>query len=80
MNEWTVYILKCSDGKYYVGCTGNFDSRISRHNQGTVEFTKTRRPLVVVLRLLFPDKYKAYQFEKYLKSGSGREFMRRHFI
>ena len=26
------------------------------------------------------DKYKAYEFEKYLKSGSGRAFIKKHFI
>jgi len=26
------------------------------------------------------DKYKAFKFEKYLKSGSGRAFIKRHLI
>ncbi|HLG03692.1 MAG TPA: GIY-YIG nuclease family protein [Bacteroidia bacterium] len=29
METWTVYILKCSDGTYYVGCTNNLDDRFN---------------------------------------------------
>jgi hypothetical protein len=30
--------------------------------------------------LEFPDEGRARQFEKYLKSGSGRAFMKRHLL
>ncbi|WP_221405241.1 GIY-YIG nuclease family protein [Roseivirga seohaensis] len=32
----TVYILKCSDDSTYVGCTGNLEERLKRHNKGEV--------------------------------------------
>jgi putative endonuclease len=76
----TVYILKCSDSTHYVGCTSNLDKRIVRHNRGEVKYTKSRLPIEVLLTINFPDKYKAYQFEKYLKSGSGRAFMNKRFL
>ncbi|MFZ6013826.1 MAG: GIY-YIG nuclease family protein [Bacteroidota bacterium] len=31
---WTVYILKCSDGKFYTGCTSDLDDRMKRHHAG----------------------------------------------
>jgi predicted GIY-YIG superfamily endonuclease len=71
---WTVYILKCSDNTYYVGCTSDLNKRLVRHNRGDVKYTSTRLPLTVVHQSIFPDKYKAYDFEIYLKSGSGRAF------
>jgi len=71
---WTVYILKCSDGTYYVGCTSNISDRLTRHNRGDVQYTSSRLPLKVVHQSIFYDKYKAYEFERYLKSGSGRAF------
>ena len=77
---WTVYILLCSDQSYYTGCTNNFEDRFTRHQKGYIAYTKTRRPLLLVIKIDFPNKYKAYEFEKYLKSGSGKAFMRRHFV
>lgn len=80
METWTVYLLSCADEKIYVGCTQDFEARLERHQRGYVEFTKPRLPVTVILTIAFRDKYKAYEFERYLKSGSGREFARRHFI
>jgi predicted GIY-YIG superfamily endonuclease len=80
MNTWTVYILKCSDDSYYVGCTSNIEDRLLRHNKGYVTSTKYRIPALLITSIQFNDKYKAYQFEKYLKTGSGRAFMNKRFI
>jgi len=77
---WTVYILKCSDGSTYTGCTSNLDQRLTRHNKGQVHYTSTRLPVTVIISINFQDKYKAYNFEKYLKSGSGRAFAKRHYL
>ena len=71
---WTVYILKCCDNTYYVGCTNDINARLIRHNRGDVQYTSSRLPIEVVHQSIFYDKYKAYEFEKYLKSGSGRAF------
>lgn len=71
----TVYILKCADGSHYVGCTNNLENRLVRHRRGEVSYTKPRLPLEVITTIVFQDKYKAYAFEKYLKSGSGRTFI-----
>jgi putative endonuclease len=47
---------------------------------GEVSYTSSRLPIEVLVTIEFKVKYMAYVFEKYLKSGSGREFMRRHFL
>lgn len=73
--SWTVYILLCNDGSHYVGCTNNLDDRLVRHGRGEVHYTSTRLPVTLITHIVFQDKYKAYEFEKYLKSGSGRAFM-----
>ena len=73
-----VYILKCADGKPYTGCTENTSERLERHNRGYVPATADRLPVKLITYIAFDDKYKAYAFEKYLKSGSGRAFMGRH--
>ncbi|MCX6334675.1 MAG: GIY-YIG nuclease family protein [Bacteroidia bacterium] len=76
---WYVYILKCSNGQFYTGCTNNLEDRISRHNMGQVVATKENLPVEIVTYIAFKDKYKACDFEKYLKSGSGRAFSFKHF-
>jgi putative endonuclease len=80
MGIWTVYILKCHDKSFYVGCTSNLDNRIIRHEKGYVKSTKNRIPVTVATTIVFIDKYKAFEFEKYLKTGSGRAFMNKRLI
>jgi putative endonuclease len=75
-----VYILLCSNGDYYKGCTNNIEERLHRHQSGWVEATKTVLPVELIFYSAFNDKNKAYEFEKYLKSGSGRAFMKKHFV
>jgi putative endonuclease len=77
---WFVYILKCSDENLYTGCTENLDDRLKRHNSGYVQATKLRLPVALITYIAFTDKYKAFAFEKYLKSGSGRAFLNKRLI
>jgi len=43
-----VYILRCADGSYYVGCTTNLEQRIAQHHAGTFTgYTSSRRPIEV---------------------------------
>jgi predicted GIY-YIG superfamily endonuclease len=78
--EWTVYILKCNDESHYVGCTQDFENRLNKHLKGLVTSTKYRLPVSPITKIVFTDKYKAYFFEKYLKSGSGRAFMNKRLV
>lgn len=80
METWIVYILLCSDGKPYTGCTNNFDQRLAAHESGYVAATRLRLPVALILKITFYEKYKAFAFEKYLKSGSGIAFSRKHFL
>ncbi len=44
-----VYIVRCSDGTYYVGCTVDLRERQRTHNEGHgAEFTVARRPVRLV--------------------------------
>ena len=77
---YAVYILKCADGKPYTGCTENLEERLERHSSGYVPATATRLPIELITYTIFENKYKAFEFEKYLKSGSGRAFLHKHLI
>lgn len=73
-----VYSLKCKDG-YYIGCTDDLKNRIDRHQKGHVPATKDRLPISLEFYIAIQDKYKAFELEKYFKSGSGRAFINKHF-
>ena len=77
---YSVYILKCADGKAYTGCTENLKERLQRHDNGYVPATENRRPVTLLTYVVFSDKYRAFEFEKYLKSGSGRAFIKKHLV
>lgn len=80
MLPYAVYILKCNDGSYYTGCSSNIENRIKAHQNGEVKYTKNRLPVELVHLSLFIDKKKAYDFERYLKSGSGIAFRNKRLI
>ncbi|HLC49186.1 MAG TPA: GIY-YIG nuclease family protein [Candidatus Andersenbacteria bacterium] len=73
-----VYILKLSDDTLYIGSASNLQKRLIDHKQGIVSSTKNHRPVHVKWFCSFPEKIKAMQFEKYLKSGSGFSWRKRH--
>jgi putative endonuclease len=75
-----VYILVSEgDGrKHYVGCTRALKDRIRKHNAGGCPHTAKHRPWRLETCVAFRDREKAVAFEAYLKTGSGREFARRH--
>lgn len=75
---WYVYILRCSDTSIYTGCTNNLTNRLERHNTGQVKATRKVYPVKLITYITFTDKYKAYNFERYLKQASGRAFAKRH--
>lgn len=71
-----VYIIQSitDPSKVYVGCTQDLKKRISNHNFGTTFHTKKYKPWELVVYIAFEKRQKAYEFEEYLKSGSGRAF------
>jgi len=74
------YILFCNDNTYYTGCTENLKERFERRSKGYVDSTKGKLPVKLIFYCAFNDKYKAYEFEKYLKSGSGIAFRNKHLV
>jgi putative endonuclease len=75
-----VYLLtsEMDPDRHYVGLTDNLENRLEAHNSGKVSHTSKHLPWRFETTVAFRDKSKAAAFEKYLKSGSGREFARRH--
>ena len=76
-----VYILVSEQDptQHYTGCTTDLTARLAKHNSGSVPHTAKQRPWLLESAIAFRSADKAHAFERYLKSGSGREFARRHF-
>ncbi len=82
MSEYYVYIAKSLSNpkQYYKGYTVNIDNRLLEHNLGLSEYTTKYKPWEIIFYCKFVNKEKAIAFEKYLKSGSGSAFSKKHFI
>jgi putative endonuclease len=82
---WYVYILQSVQNPehHYTGCTNDVLDRLRRHNAGRADsqsrHTSTHGPWKLIVEIGFEDRAKAFAFEKYLKSGSGRAFAKKHF-
>ena len=63
----------------YIGLTHDVDARVAAHNAGRCAHTAGYRPWGLVAAIMLADEPTAIRFERYLKSGSGRAFSRRHF-
>ncbi len=76
---WYVYIIRSIDhlDQKYVGASKNLKQRIEDHNSGKSKHTSKFAPWKLIWYCVFLDKYKALEFEKYLKSGSGRAFTKK---
>ena len=66
--------------QHYIGLTSNVESRLAAHNAGQSPHTAKYRPWKIANYHAFADEAKAAAFEKYLKSGSGRAFVSKHFL
>jgi putative endonuclease len=75
-----VYIIRNDrdPSRHYTGITNDFPRRLERHNFGRYGRVASN-PWSLVVLLEFPTEAEARRFEKYLKSGSGRAFAKRHF-
>jgi putative endonuclease len=76
-----VYVLRSEiqPDRYYTGLTADPQARLASHNAGLSIHTASGRPWQLIAFISFADAAKAERFERYLKSGSGRAFARRHF-
>jgi len=74
-----VYILQSiSNPKhYYVGFTEDLDARLKSHNAGQVTYTSKYKPWRVKTAIAFTNREKALDFERYLKTPSGRAFAKK---
>jgi predicted GIY-YIG superfamily endonuclease len=76
-----VYVLQSLSHpkEIYTGITANLKQRLAEQNAGIVFHTSKFIPWEIRTATAFMSKERATAFERYLKSGSGRAFLHRHF-
>lgn len=72
-----LYPLSLRDHKLYTGFTTNLKNRLENHNRGEVNSTKYRRPLKLIHAEYFINEEDAKAREIFLKSGFGRDNLRK---
>jgi len=79
---WYVYIIRSKNfpEQEYTGASENLKQRLLDHNAEKSTHTAKFAPWVLLWYCAFPDKFKALEFEKYLKSHSGRAFAAKRLI
>lgn len=79
---WYIYVIRsvnCPEQEY-TGATADLKQRLADHNAGKSKHTARYAPWKLLFYVAFVDKYKALEFEKYLKSHSGRAFAKKRLI
>ncbi len=67
-----MYILRCSDGSYYVGSSRNVEARAAQHASGAgAAYTRGRLPIELVFMQECESVAEAYGLEKKVQGGRG---------
>jgi putative endonuclease len=69
-----VYILRCSDGSYYVGSTTDLAARLDQHQNGAgAAYTRRRRPVELVFSQECEHVAEAFALEKRYQGWSRKK-------
>jgi len=78
---YTVYVLKSlRDGKQYTGYSSDVNRRVLEHNSGKTESTRRRRPFELIYTEEYQSEEDAKERERFLKSGKGREELKKLLV
>ncbi|TET05935.1 GIY-YIG nuclease family protein [Candidatus Dependentiae bacterium] len=77
-----VYLLISNNypDQIYIGYTRDVSQRLKTHNNGGSPHTAKYKPWTLVAQFSFAKQSTALNFEKYLKSQSGRAFIKKRFL
>ena len=79
MDYFYTYVLRSTSfNRNYIGFTTNLERRLNEHNSGKTKSTKPYRPWVILFSEKFDTKTEALRREKFLKSGQGRDYIKKY--
>lgn len=74
---YTYILFSLKDKRLYIGYSTNLRNRLSQHARGEVKSTTNRRPLKLIHYEYFINEKDVKAREVFLKSGFGREQMKK---
>jgi predicted GIY-YIG superfamily endonuclease len=79
---YIVYIVvsKQYPDRIYIGLTEYISRRVDEHNADKSSYSRKYGPWELATHITFSQKKKAVEFERYLKTGSGFAFLKKHFL
>ena len=76
--EYVVYVIESKERYRYTGLTINIEERLKEHNNKSLSiWTKRGNDWKLVYSEKFQKKSEAYKREKWLKTGKGREYLKK---
>ncbi len=79
MDYFYVYVLRSIDfERNYIGFTKDINIRLKQHNSGKTKSTKPYKPWKLLFFETYSSKIEAIKREKFLKTGKGREYIRKY--
>lgn len=82
--SYYVYVLLNPDGKTYIGQTADLQRRLDQHNdfafRGTLHTKRHRGPWRLIHSEECSSRSAAMRRERELKTGKGREWIRKHVL
>jgi predicted GIY-YIG superfamily endonuclease len=78
--HYTYILWSSKSSNFYFGSTSNLEKRLEEHNKGLSKSTAPYAPWKLVWFAAFENRKLAEDFERYLKSGSGKAFAYKRFL
>jgi len=76
--KYYVYVIRSKEGFLYKGMTDNLERRLVEHNNKELSFwTKRGTEWELIYKEEFDNKTEALKREKWLKTGIGREYLKK---
>ena len=77
--NYYVYVIKSKEGFTYTGMTNDLEKILVEHNEKTLSFwTKRGTNWELLYKEEFENKSEALKREKWLKTGVGREYLKKN--
>ena len=70
-----LYILLCSNNRYYIGSCEDLEVRLAAHHRGHTKSTKYVRPITLCFSQSFKTLLEARRAERWLKNQKSRVFL-----
>ena len=79
--KYFIYVIKSKEGFHYTGLTSDLETRLEEHNKKSLSFwTKRGTEWKIIYEEEFNNYTEALKREKWLKSGTGRDYLKKNVI